>query len=383
MRKLIFSISGLFILILLVGSLFVSFQGCNKDEITSPTSNNKIGFELTGSGCSALDPMTTPIYAGQTILAGYLKVWNTTEKLFVKYDFGTGFTATTLHLWVGCDLLLVPQNNGNPQPGQFTNVYTNTTPFSNYTFEIPLASLTSCGILYPCSGSAPDIYLIAHADINTPNNGGQTGFSYLGDVTCGKEFCQQWPGKPKPNDPSGCGGRWGWITCYKFCCNPENPEPPQTDYYSETAFAKPTISQGGYVWTFGPNSNPESYPSISLNRNRWGWAGKIYKSTLPLTFQLWAGCGLNNTTNGVLVGNVSISSTGTVTYTATGGCMLSEVHVYLAADQPATIAPGQYGNTYSFDPAVITWNSNFTLPEGDFFWFIGHAVAKIPIPPTK
>jgi hypothetical protein len=373
MRKLIFSISGIFILILLVGSLFVSFQGCNKDEISSPTSNN-IGT-MPETACPEV---TIPIYAGApngpapSLLVGNIIVWNDAVNLYVKYLFNSPYTAEMLHLWVGCDInkttTSLPLNpQGTPIPGQFPLSF-DLNGGNTHTFTIPQTStlFSGCGgVNWGCPNPAT-IYIVAHCEV-----GSQTGFSYKG-TNCGGDFGTLFGSN-----------RWGWVSCYTICCDPFNEPPPPPEYSSETAFAKPLISQGGYVWTFGPNSNPESYPTLTLNRNRWGWAGKITKTTLPLEFELWAGCGLNNTSNGVLVGNVTITPTGTITYTATGGCLLSEVHVYLGAVAPTTIAPGQYGNTYYFDPAVTNWSGNFTLPGDTFFWFIGHAVVKIPIPPTK
>jgi hypothetical protein len=369
MRKLIFSLSGIFILILLVGSLFVSFQGCNKDEISSPTSNNIGTIPKT-----ACPEVTFPIKAGQTIDVGSLIVWNDDVNLYVKFLFNAPYNAEMLHLWVGCDInrntTSLPLNSqGTPIPGQFP-LFFDLNGGNTHTFTIPQTStlFSGCGgVNWGCPNSPAKIYIAAHAEVNP---GGETGWStpgLCGDLSFGTLYGSN---------------RWGWLSCYNICCDPFNENPPDPEYYSETAFAKPTIGQGGYVWTFGPNSNPESYPTLSLNRNRWGWAGKIYKNTLPQTFQLWAGCGLNNTANGVLVGSVTISN-GTVTYSGTGGCLLSEIHVYLGAVAPTIIAPGQYGNTYYFDPAVTNWSGNFTLPGDTFFWFIGHAVVQIPIPLTK
>jgi len=366
----------LLIPVFLILASLAFFQGCGQDEVNSPTANN-IGN--TDVGCPQL---TTPIYAGQTINAGNLVVWNDLTNLYVKYQFNTGFTANTLHLWVGCDLLQVPLSGGNnpqPVPGQFPYSY-NLNGGNTYTFTIPLTAVSNCGINFGCPNSPANIYVLAHAEVNTPSNGGQTGWSYTGNTACGKSFEQQWGSN-----------RWGWITCYTFCCDPVNNNPPETT--SETAFAKlykatSNGALGGYVWTFGTNSNPEGYPSINLNRNRWGWAAKLNASMIPstgngLSFQLWAGAGLNNTANGTLVGTVYVKKSGTdvvVTFSTTSPYTFSEVHIYLDNATPTTIAPGQYGNTYSYNPAISNQSYTFPMPTGDF-WFIGHCVAQIPVTP--
>lgn len=50
------------------------------------------------------------------------------------------------------------------------------------------------------------------------------------------------------------------------------------------AFAKPSIEQGGYVFTDGLQlkANLEGYPLLNLTHNRWGWAGNIKATTASI-----------------------------------------------------------------------------------------------------
>ncbi|MCI0449637.1 MAG: hypothetical protein L0Y79_07610, partial [Chlorobi bacterium] len=142
----------------------------------------------------------------------------------------------------------------------------------------------------------------------------------------------------------------------------------------ETAFAK-----GGWVWTTDPKSNPEHLPSLRLTRNRWGWAINLLAPG-TYTYDIWAGAGLNKIQNGTLVGTLTIvwnGTSATVTYNITGGCVMEEAHLYAGDPRPTNIAPGQYGNTASFDPPAAS--HTFTVPlentnGTDGVWLIAHAV---------
>jgi hypothetical protein len=169
-------------------------------------------------------------------------------------------------------------------------------------------------------------------------------------------------------DVPGNGPRWWFYGVYTVCCD---GVPPSTDV-CETAFAK-----GGWVWTTSPKSNPEHLPSLELTRNRWGWAVNLTTSGTT-AYPIWAGAGLNNTANGVLVGELTVDWDGTtavVTYTLDPGFTLAEVHLYAGDARPTTTAPGQYGYLDSPDAATYT----FTVPLADDdgvvgVWLIAHAV---------
>jgi hypothetical protein len=99
-----------------------------------------------------------PIFTGQTVLCGYLYVWNTGNTLHVKYtmldDGWIGFNV--YHLQVDCSLeelmgaIVNQDGDGNPVPGQCE--YQGTVDLVD---EIPLtADITGCS----------DVYIFAHSD---------------------------------------------------------------------------------------------------------------------------------------------------------------------------------------------------------------------------
>jgi len=145
----------------------------------------------------------------------------------------------------------------------------------------------------------------------------------------------------------------------------------------KTAFAK-----GGWVWTTDPGSNPEGLPSLRLTKNRWGWAINLL---IPgsTTYPIWAGAGLNNTSNGTNVGTLTVTWNGNqvaVLYSMLPGYRLQEVHLYAGDARPTTTAPGQYGYQDSFDPLGLG-TYTFTVPlkytnSTDGVWLIAHAVVS-------
>lgn len=343
-------------LLLLIIAATVVITSCSKDDMV--LNNTNVNDRIC-------PPFTTPIYAGQTTEVGYIKVWNDNTNLYVKYVFNSPYYANWLHVWVGCNLANVPQNNGNPAPGLFPYHY-NLNGGTTHTFTIPLSALTDCAPNFGCDNNPVNVYILAHSEVLGPNGFNETGWGYTGNLGCGKSCNQQWSGN-----------QWGWITCYEYCCT-ENP--PQMLFTSETAFAKPTIAQGGYVFAYDNKANPENYPSLKLSKLNWGWAGNINVNNLPQTYTLWANAGSNIISGAINAGSVTISKSGTnliVTYMTTGTIKFEQVHIYLNSVKPTTTAPGQFGNTYNFT-ATNYKQFILPLPSGTNFWFIGHTVAQIP-----
>lgn len=177
-------------------------------------------------------------------------------------------------------------------------------------------------------------------------------------------------------DQPGSGPRWWFYSAYNLCCDTNNP--PQIGE-CKTAFAK-----GSYVFTTDPKSNPEKLSSLNLIKNRWGWAINLTSPVTESTYQIWKGAGLNNTANGVLVGTLTVTWTGsevTVTYTLTSDLM-KELHIYASDFKPTITAPGQYGYTQYFDPKVGTFTATFSVNDtnGDGIWLIAHALSCEVLP---
>jgi hypothetical protein len=335
-------------------------SSCGKD---GQMNEKSAAINQNVNGTSTCQPSVYKLFGGQTIEMGNLTVWNDADKLYVRYSTTTDYKMEKLHLWVGLDPANVPQtSNGTPIPGQFTYKYEPATGFNEYTFTIPLGDI--------CIGSTDycnaKLYIYAHGETATETIWSfGTEFAYTGD-------------KVNPNT-----SRWGWYSTYTVCCQSSDPADPV--YISETAFAKFTKTDGGYVFTTGKQSNPENYPTLNLSNNQWGWAGNL---AIPgsYTADVWAGAAQNNTSKGVKVGTFTASITGsdlTVTYTLLSGYTMSEFHLYADTAPPTTLAPGQYGNIVTFDPKVSTYTATFPIAHytaENKFWIIAHSVVQIPVP---
>lgn len=105
--------------------------------------------------------------------------------------------------------------------------------------------------------------------------------------------------------------------------------------------------------------------------NKWGWAQFIQNANGVYTYDFHAGAGQNNTSNGYLAGEVTLTVNGTNVHVAINitapDVTLTETHVYVSGDAPTTSAPGQYSNgTNGSFP-------NYTYSGGDL-WVIVHGV---------
>lgn len=336
-----------------IAGLMLLFASCQQESLVEEKVLTTGSLKSTSVSCPA---DTFKIYAGQTIDVGNLIVYNDSQNLYVKYDItNANYQINQLHLWVGTDPTLVPKNNsGIPIPGQFPYKVENLA-VTSYTFTIPLADVivdmsTYCDKL---------LYIYAHAALK--------GLNGAGDETAWSD------GTPFSTT------RWGWYSTYKVCCS---VTPPPVEYVNQTAFAKFAKADGGYVFTTNKKSNPENYPSLNLTQNRWGWAGNLAMGTYVVP--VYAGAGLNNISNGTLVGNLNVNvmpGLVRVAYNFTAPYLFSELHIYVSDLMPTTLAPGQYGFTQYFDPKVGSFSNDFMVTDlnGDGkIWIIAHAVAAIP-----
>jgi hypothetical protein len=346
MKKFTYSILGLFMILGVVS--------CNEDLFDQENFSTESLAETTAVEVTTPAVCGTtvyPLWAGQTIDAGSLTVSNDATNLYVTYT--TTSTFGTLHLWAGTDLTLLPSvgsgpNAGTPIPGQFPYSF-DASGLTTYTFTLPLSSLS----FYNTCGDK--LYVVAHAEVNI-NGDNETAFG--GNIS----------------NNSGT-ARWYYYAEYvTVCC--ENPPPPSNEKLG-TAFAK-----GGYVFTTDRKSNPESLPTLGLSKNRWGWSINL-TSAGSTSYDLYVGAGLNFVSKGKLVGNVTVNFTGsqaTVTYNLNSGFSIEEGHVYAGDFKPTTIAPGQYGNTFYFNPFASTFSTTLDVSDsnGDGIWLIVHAVAYGP-----
>jgi hypothetical protein len=304
---------------------------------------------------TACGTTTWNLTAGQTINVGSITVSNDTENLYVKYKLDyAGATFGTVHLWAGSDLANLPKtqtgpNAGVPIPGQFPFQY-NVNGGTEYTFAIPFTSLSIADV----KACPLTLYVVAHAEVNI-NGNSETAFG---------------------GDQPGTGPRWWFYANYNVCCT---IVPPPVVGTCNTAFAK-----GGYVFTTDKKSNPENLPSLNLSKNRWGWAINLTAYDQPITYNIYAGAGLNNTSKGVKVGTLTVNWDGafaTITYDL-DDYVMKELHIYASDFKPTTVAPGQYGYTKYFDPPVDGHTATFNVADtnSDGIWIIAHALSCELVP---
>ena len=97
------------------------------------------------------------LYAAQHYHAGELYVWKADGYLYVEYILDDGVTMSESHLHVNTSLNGIPQNNGNPTPGQFDYKEDHDPRVTEYTYEIPWDDAWDC----------LDLYIAAHAVVST------------------------------------------------------------------------------------------------------------------------------------------------------------------------------------------------------------------------
>ena len=306
------------------------------------------------AGYSSCPVQSWTLWAGQTQDVGTVEVTNDATNVYVTYTLtAPGATFGGLHLWVGNDLNNLPKTKtGNPEPGQFP-YKADATGLTTYKFTIPLAGLSITDI----TGACPlDLNVVAHAEVNNvPHTDGSTS----NETAFGGDH----------DGPTG--SRWWYYAIYHLCC--DTTTPPDIGE-CKTAFAK-----GGWVFTIDAKSNPENLPSLKLIKNRWGWAINLTQPGTT-TYNIWAGAGLNKTSNGVKVGTLEVDWDGSVakvTYTLGSDYVMKELHIYAADFKPTTTAPGQYGYTKYFDPPVDHHTAQFWVEDtnGDGIWIIAHAIS--------
>ena len=348
-------------------SLALVFTSCDKENVSiADSSENVAAFKslvIDGVEVVTCGDAIYTFWAGQTDSVGYVKVSNDAENIYVEVFSTNGFQNVdeNIKMWLGTDLLLLPRSQGGdgaPINGQFP--YKETVAGNSHTFSIALQDIPGYDATV-CGEQA--LFVVVHGDvISSDENGGSAETAYSGDIT-------------------GDGNRWWYYSAYiPQCCDNSDPDP---EYSLETAFA-----YGSYVFVtelYGKragSNNPDGLEYLNLTRNRWGWANSLSEGSYE--FNIWAGAGLNNTDNGVLVGvaNVDVTASGVdIIYLMNPEYKIEEVHAYVSDVPPTTIAPGQYGHTEYFDPmtGVASYSFDVKDTDGDGVWLILHAVVAIPI----
>ena len=93
------------------------------------------------------------LYAGQHYKVGVLNISKDDTNLIIEYDLDDGFDMEETQLHIATTLDSIPQNNGNPTPGQFQYKQTHDPSVTEYTYTIPWDS----------SWDDIDLYIAAHA----------------------------------------------------------------------------------------------------------------------------------------------------------------------------------------------------------------------------
>lgn len=311
-----------------------------------------------------------PIIAGQSINVGQICFDDVDtdsngydDVLKVTYTTTNGWELTEAHFHIAEGLSGIPvTKKGNPIPGQFAY---NSGPIigTTYTFTIPFSAINiSCPSQNPFSR-----YYAAHCVVRK-NLGGTSWQTETG-----------WGA-----GPGFSGSNWGMYNQFTlYCDNP--PPPPPPSYRCETAFGKGIESLAKcFICNF------EDPPYLLGNcqgpgSGRWGWSNGPY-NTGNYTLELWAAAGLCNTSNGTLVGNISINYNGTtavVTYTTSTNFTLDAVHLYVGSEplykklqgqQEYTIAPGQFPyKGEGLPPNTTTYTFTINNISGPIY-VVAHAV---------
>ncbi len=345
---------GLFIMFL--GLLLVLIVSCENSQvptsgITTPT-GREVGPTIIEDGVNPCgDPKTVELWAGQTIDAGSVTIYNDETNLYITVYSELGYQTADeqIKIWVGMDYSTIPGGGtSRPPAGQFPYKYTIDPIEPVFTVVILLDDIQ---LVNECDD---EIFVLVHADVMADDgNGGSTG-----ETAWGGEI-------------PGPGSAWWYYTNYTIqCCGGGGGGGFDI---SETAFAK-----GGWVFASKTKANPEGLPSLNLTKMRWGWAINITEDG-ETYYDIWAGAGLNDTGKGTLVGELVVNKTGddvNIFYNLNPDFEMQEVHIYAGDLAPTTIAPGQYGHTVYFDPMQVTYDSDFIIEDldGDGIWIIAHAV---------
>jgi len=340
------------VLILTVPLVFI---GCQKIELLEDTQTKQTPNASLKSGivyCGT--PITVELRNWElTVNPGSVIVGNDETTLYVTFEATDDWVLTSTILYVGSVdnlpglyTVINPDGTGSFAPWLFPYKVWHFNGTQSYTFNIDLNDLDDCFIV------------VAYSNVKNTDTGEEYivwGKSLLKSSGYYFEYCKQ---DCEPSPPLG-----GCETAYAY-----------GDQYAN-CFREYNKKTGEY--------NPGGPPK--KNFSQWGWTNGELLEGNSYDFEIWAGAGQCNLSNGTLVGNLVVEyygSTATVIYNIIPGYVVTETHLYIG-DQPIprknnnkpTVAPGQY--PYSDDDASIV-EDNMVVYEinnlsGDIY-VIAHSV---------
>lgn len=107
---------------------------------------------ISTKACINNHTYVTDLIAGQHYDAGDVIVWDDCDFIYVKFTTENGWMLSETHLHIATSLDGIPQNNGNPTPGQF-DYKTDHNPMVTW-FEYKIKNIW---------GSCTEVYIAAHA----------------------------------------------------------------------------------------------------------------------------------------------------------------------------------------------------------------------------
>jgi len=312
--------------ILLIALLPILFVSCEKNEILeeNTAANAEVNIKTQGQYCGDPTPFVFKNFGGYEVGIGEIN--NDEEKVYIRFEAPEGFIIRHYLGYIGSVEDFVNRGNvidpndpgaAHMEPGNW---------------NVPKVVLEDQGLTF-----VELEFLLA--DFPQPQPGECHLIAFVGNFTS-----------------DGTDVQWGWATNSSFKSDGyyidyclQECTPPETE--CETAFAYG--DQYAYCFRDFKKGNGKYRPNAPANKRfkRWGWTnGRLCRGTYD--FELWAGAGQCDLSNGTLVGNVVIEYYGcsaTVTYNTLPGYELDETHLYIGNRKiprknngKPTVAPGKY-----------------------------------------
>jgi len=147
MKKL----SYLIVLVLILGLVLAGCSLLSNVGQVPTNEQSSINYLTKGAGDEG-SAEEFPLFAGQHIDVGIIKVWNDSDNLYVKYIVDDPWCLTETHLHVADSAEAIPQKNGNPIPGKFKYKRDHDPCVTDYTYTIEMSLIPG-----------DEIYIAAHA----------------------------------------------------------------------------------------------------------------------------------------------------------------------------------------------------------------------------